>query len=407
MADRNEPSIEFDHHTPEFGQDAPRKFADLRARCPVAHTDSYEGFWVASSYECARAVVSDEKTFTVEKSADGAEGGKLIPTSKHAPSVIPGILDGTAHDRLRRPLRRQFAKRNIESKAAPIAHRVAHALLDELVVRDSFDFADEFSFRLTVGTIFEFVGLDGIEDRCGFIHMLEDAFAIDPEAGRDRDALAMSVSRQYEQAAVHVREIVRLRTTEPQDDLISHMVDPATELTEDEVVDLTLSMLLGGVRTTAASLDNIVVHLAENDDLRERLRADPSLIPNAVDELTRLASVTPLVARTALHDTELGGVPIRKGDRIAALIASANRDDERFPGAEEVKLDRRDGLHLAFGAGIHYCLGIWLAKMELRVALEAVLERMPRFQVVRERIQRYRLVGVNNGFSELPVVPQP
>ena len=183
------------------------------------------------------------------------------------------------------------------------------------------------------------------------------------------------------------------------------MVDPASGLTEEEAVNLSLSMLLGGVRTTAASMDNIMVHLGTHPDLRRQLVEDPDRIPAAVEELTRLAAVTPLVARTAVTDQEFGDVHVEAGDRVAALICSANRDEDRFPDAEQVALDRRGGLHLAFGVGTHYCLGIWLAHMELRVAVDAILRRMPEFEVVGDRVRRYTLVGVNNGYAALPVRP--
>lgn len=399
------PRVDFDHHTPEFGENAAEKFAQLRTGCPMGYTDAHGGYWVASTYENARRVLSDTENFTVEKSADGLRGGKLIPTAPHAPAILPGSLDGPEHDRLRKPLRSIFAKRSIEAKVAPIAARLADGLLDGLVAQDEFDVAREFSFRLTVATIFEFVGLDEVVEPEKFILMLEDAFAIDPEAGGDRDALAAATSRQFAEASDLVRDVVRRRAAEPRDDLVSHMVGPASGLSEDETVNLSLSMLLGGVRTTAASMDNIVLHLGTHPELRQRLVDEASLIPGAVDELTRLAAVTPLVARTAVTDQDFGDVHVEAGDRVAALIASANRDEERFPGAGEVRPDRRGGLHLAFGVGTHYCLGIWLAHMELRTAVEAILRRMPEFEVVTDRVRRYTLVGVNNGFAALPVRP--
>jgi cytochrome P450 len=400
----HEPVVGFDHHTPEFGEDAHRKFADLRARCPMAFSESYDGFWVASTYDTARKVLSDDRLFTVVKSADGTKGGKLIPTSKYAPSVVPGVLDGEEHDRLRRPLRVVFSKAYIERVVEPIARRVADDLLDELVGLDEFDFVDRFSFPMTVDTIFEFVGLD-VADRQQFILMLEGAFAIDPEAGGDRDTLALQMRSQFAEASAHVRAVARDRMEHPRTDLMSHMTAPAAGLDEDDVVSLTLSMVLGGVRTTAASLDHIMLQLDADHELRAALTADPSLIPQAVEELTRISAVTPLVARTALADVDLGGVTIHEGDRIAALIASANLDEHQFPDGGAVKLDRRDGLSLTFGVGTHHCLGIWLAKMELRVAVEAILRRMPEFRVARDRVRRYRLVGVNNGFASLPVRP--
>lgn len=403
----HEPTIDFDHHSAEFAADSTRRFASLRAAEPVSFSEAHGGFWVAASYELVREILSDSETYTVERSADRTKGGKLIPASAKAPSVVPGVLDGEPHDRLRRPLRTLFAKPNIERTVGPVARRLAAELLDELEERDQFDFATEFSFRLTVNTIFEFVGLVEVEDREKFILMLEDAFAIDPEIGADRDNLAGATSKQYDAAEALVRDVVRARTQHPTGDLISHMVADGSELEEDDVVALTLSMILGGVRTTAASLDNMVAHLASHPELREELAADPSLIPAAVEEMLRYFAVTPLVARTVTCDTELGGVALREGDRIAAVLALANLDEAQFPDPDDIDTERSDGMHLTFGLGNHYCLGLWLARLELRVAIEGMLDRMPAYQVVAEGTQRFSKLGVNNGFAHLIVRSRP
>jgi cytochrome P450 len=407
MSADHQPVIEFDHHSKEFAEESVRRFPTMRAgRCPLGHTDSHGGFWVASSYELARQVLSDDEHFTVELSEDRTRGGKLIPTSSKAPVIIPGILDGEPHDRLRRPLKSMFGKANIEATAGPIARRLADELLEGLISRDVFDFAEEFSFRLTVGTIFELVGLDvEVADKGKFILMLEDAFAIDPEIGADRDKLAQSTSGQFAEAEALVRQAVRSRASEPREDLLSKMIDKSTGLTEDDVVALALSIVLGGVRTTAASLDNFIYHLAHQPVLRQELADDPSQILYAVDELMRLYTATPLVARTVTSEVQLGETMLQPGERVAAFMALANLDENQFPEPQEVQLERRNGLHLSFGIGKHYCLGIWLAKLELRTALTAVLSTMPNYSVVDDEARRYKRLGVNNGWSTLPVRP--
>lgn len=401
-----EHAIAFDHHSSDFAEDSVDRFPRLRAELPaMAYSESHGGFWVASSYELAREILSDSETYTVERSADGSKGGKLIPTSAQAPSIVPGVLDGEPHDRLRRPLRALFAKPNIERTVAPVAHRLTEALADDVLAKEVLDFATEFSFPLTVNVIFEFVGLTEVDDREAFIHMLEDAFAIDPEIGGDRDQLAGATSEQFRAAQDLVREVVRARTAESRDDLISKMVDPRTELTEDDAVALTLSIVLGGVRTTAASLDNMVHHLAQHPELRAELVEDPALIPAAVEDMLRYFAVTPLVARTVTEETELGGVTLREGDRVAAVLALANLDEDQFPEATQIDVDRSDGMHLTFGLGTHYCLGLWLARMELRTALEAILSRVPEYEVVESESRRFTKLGVNNGFARLVVRP--
>jgi cytochrome P450 len=402
----HEPVIEFDHHSAAFAADSVERFPHLRETTePLAYSESYGGFWVASSYELTREILSDSEHYTVERSADGTKGGKLIPPSAKAPAIVPGILDGEAHDRLRRPLRSLFAKPYVERHVTPTVEGLVGRLLDEVADLEEFDLAARFSFPLTVNTIFDFVGLEEVDDREKFILMLEDAFAIDPEAGGDRDALAEGAAAQFAAASDLVRDVVRARVQEPREDLLSKMVDPATELTEDDVVSLTLSIILGGVRTTAASLDNMVEYLGTHPELRQELIEDPELIPAAVEDMLRYFAVTPLVARTVTEPVELGGRRLEPGDRVAAVLALANLDDDQFPAPLEIEPGRKDGMHLTFGIGTHYCLGLWLAKMELRTAIGALLERMPDY-AVGDGARRFAKLGVNNGFATLPIRPR-
>jgi len=402
-------AVEFDHHSPEFNRDPVPELAELRRRCPLGYTASHDGYWVATTYANARRVLSEPENFTVERSADGLRGGKLIPTAPHAPLILPGALDGAEHDRLRDPLRRYFLRPYVESRMAGEVAGIVHELASSLRERAEFDFAAEFSFELTVRTIFKFVGLDrDVPDKARFIRMLEDAFAIDPEAGSERDKLAEVTSTQFLEAEAMVTRIVETRraAADPGDDLIGRMVAAEPALTVPEIVSLTLSLVLGGVRTTAATLENVVWHLDADRDLRRELQADRARIPRAVDELVRFYPATPVVARTAVRDVELDGVRIREGDRIAAVIPSANLDDEVFPAADRIDPDRRDGPPLTFGAGIHFCMGIWLAKMELRLAVEGLLDQMPDYAVDRTASRRFERLGVNNGWAKLIVRPR-
>ncbi|RLV47469.1 cytochrome P450 [Nocardioides mangrovicus] len=401
----SEVQIEFDHHSPEFAADSERRFPRLRTvPAALSWSESYGGFWVATSYDLARAVIADQEHFTVERSADGTKGGKLIPTSAKAPAIVPGILDGEAHDRLRRPLRSLFAKAHVDRVVQPTVTALVESFLDEVVDCEEFDFTQRFSFRLTVNTIFEFVGLVEVPDRERFILMLEDAFAIDPEAGGDRDRIAQAAAAEFAAASEMVRAAVRSRVAAPREDLLSKMVDPSTQLSEDDVVALTLSIILGGVRTTAAALENVVEHLARHPELRTELIEDPELIPSAVEDMLRLFAITPLVARTVTQDLELGGQHLKRGDRIAALIATANLDEEQFPVPLEVEPERQDGMHLTFGMGTHYCMGLWLARLELRTAVVGILQRMPDYEI-GAGARRFGKLGVNNGFATLPIRP--
>jgi cytochrome P450 len=406
MATR-EPSIEFDHHSTEFGRTAPALFEDMVARCPVAFSESNGGYWVAASYEHARKVLGDDENFTVRRSADGSSGGLLIPSAAHAPRVWPGELDGADHDRLRRPVRTAFSRGYLERNLAPALDRIIDERIAAISAMPKFDITTDFSFPITVESIFTYVGLQEIEDKPGLILMLEDAFAIDPDVGEDREALAEATSPLFREATARIRAIIDSRRPAPTDDLIGVMLTADPPLSGDEIDALTMSLLLGGVRTTAASIDNVLWHLDDDRDLRQAVIARPEILGAVVDELVRIYSPSPLVARTVVEDIELAGAQLKAGDRIAAAICSANLDPARFGDPATVNPERKDGLHLAFGVGTHYCLGIWLAKLEITHAVGQFLARLPDYAVDRDRAKRYDHTGVNNGWATLPAVASP
>jgi cytochrome P450 len=397
-----EPSIDFDHHSTDFGRTAPGLFEEMVSQCPVAFSPSNGGYWVAASYEHARKVLGDDENFTVRRSADGSSGGLLIPSAAHAPRVWPGELDGPEHDRLRRPLRTAFSRGYLERNLAPALDRIIDERIAAISAMPEFDITSDFSFPITVESIFTYVGLQEIEDKAELILMLEDAFAIDPEVGDDREALAEATSPLFREATARIRAIVDSRRPAPSDDLIGIMLTADPPLSGDEIDAMTMSLLLGGVRTTAASIDNVLWHLDGNHALREAVLADPAILAPVVDELVRIYSPSPLVARTVVHDMELGGAELRAGDRIAAAICSANLDPARFGDPATASPSRKDGLHLAFGVGTHYCLGIWLARLEVTHAVGQFLAALPGYSIDRERAKRYAHTGVNNGWATLP-----
>jgi cytochrome P450 len=402
-----EPSIEFDHHSTDFGSTAPGLFTDMVSRCPVAYSESNGGYWVAASYEQARKVLGDDENFTVRRSADGTSGGLLIPSAAHAPRVWPGELDGPEHDRLRRPLRTAFSRGYLERNLAPALDRTIQERIAVITAMPEFDITSDFSFPITVESIFTYVGLQEIEDKAELILMLEDAFAIDPEVGDDREALAEATSPLFRAATARIRAIIDSRRPAPSDDLIGIMLTADPPLSGDEIDAMTMSLLLGGVRTTAASIDNVLWHLDADRDLRRAVIARPEILGAVVDEVVRIYSPSPLVARTVVQDMELAGAELKAGDRIAAAICSANLDPARFADPAWVNPDRRDGLHLAFGVGTHYCLGIWLAKLEITHAVGQFLAQLPDYAIDRDRAKRYDHTGVNNGWATLPAVISP
>ncbi|HUS61629.1 MAG TPA: cytochrome P450, partial [Acidimicrobiales bacterium] len=171
---------------------------------------------------------------------------------------------------------------------------------------------------------------------------------------------------------------------ELREDLLSHFLHVEVDgdrLTHEEILDICFLFLIAGLDTVTASLDCFFAYLAEHPEQRQRIVADPSIVPAAVEELLRWETPVVAVARVAVVDTELAGCPIQQGDHVMAVLGSANTDEEALADADHVRFDRDGNRHLAFGGGVHRCLGIHLARLELRVAVREWHGRLPEYSV--------------------------
>jgi cytochrome P450 len=182
----------------------------------------------------------------------------------------------------------------------------------------------------------------------------------------------------------YFNEILDQREAERQDDLLSHFIDAEVEgdrLTREDILDICFLFLIAGLDTVTATLDCMFSFLAQHPDHRRQLVEEPALIPNAIEELLRWETPVMGVARVAVQDTELNGCPVKSGDQVMIMIGSANTDETEFSDADEVRFDREVNRHIAFGGGIHRCLGSHLARLELRVALREWHRRIPDYEI--------------------------
>jgi cytochrome P450 len=216
---------------------------------------------------------------------------------------------------------------------------------------------------------------------------LKDGF-IRPESitGRPReheDSVAL-MRRTVASIYDYFEGVIEKRKAEPADDLVSRFLETEVDgerLSHEDVLDICMLFLVAGLDTVSASLDCMMLHLAEHPDERRALVEDPSLIPNAVEELLRWESPVMMTARVATQDAEIAGCPVEKGQRVLVMIGAANTDADEMPDADVVRWDRDVNRHIAFGGGIHRCLGSHLARLELRVALGGWLARIPEYRV--------------------------
>jgi cytochrome P450 len=385
--------VGYDPFSPAAWEDPYPAYRWLRDEMPVHHVAERD-LWVLSRFEDVQAAVSDPARFSSEKGISLAPipFGDAIP-----PNLL--TLDPPRHDQLRRLVSRAFTPRTV-ADLEPRVREVTNELLDELVVDGHMDFMDLAAGLPTI-VIAELLGVPA-GDKEMFRRWVESVITLDPsEMGRGGGGASILDLFAY------LQTVIDERAAERRDDLISALLDAEVDgerLEPGEVLGFTLILLAAGFETTKNLLGNAVWLLDEHGDARARASADPGLMPQVVEEVLRFESPVVGLARTTTRDVEVRGVLIPEGSRVQMNYASANRDDRAFVDAEVFDIDRPDQRHIAFGHGIHFCLGAALARLEGRVGLEEVLRRHPQYAVLgHERLGSAYI----RGFSNLPIATGP
>ncbi|MDX2676554.1 cytochrome P450 [Streptomyces sp. NY05-11A] len=352
--------------------------------------------WLVTRHEDARAVLSDAR-FSSENVRPGFPG--LQPTP---PPRTPGQLfamDAPDHTRLRRLLIPEFTFRRVEQLRPAIA-KITGELLDALVKQDQpADLVEHFTLPLPLLVICELLGVP-YADR-DFIHRQAAAFATvsaGPEAMRAGWAALFG----------YLQELLAAKSGEPGEDLMSKLATERVatgEATPGEAAGLLVQLLIAGHETTASMLSLGVVALLRHPDQLAALRAEKDLVPGAVEELLRYLTVVHIgLRRIATEDVEVGGVTVRAGEGVVVALQAANRDPAVFADPDTLDLTRDAGQHLAFGHGLHHCLGQSLARAELQIALPMLFERLPGLRLTGPATEELAFEGrAVHGVRELPV----
>jgi hypothetical protein len=364
-------ATDFDHTDPAWVGDPFPIWDDLRARCPVAHSDRYGGVWLPTRHEDVSAIAYDTDHF----SSRGVVVAEVKPQAEPPIGGAPPITsDPPFHAFARRLLLPAFAPRPIQA-LEPVTRQLCRDLLDRIGDAAVCDAAIDYAQDIPPAVIARMLGLPPEDDERfrGFIHDVLESITDDEEAVMGKEEGLDSYLDRH--IADHVEH--------PRDDLISYLLDveiEGTRLSPEHVRGTVLLLLIAGIDTTWSAIGAALWHLASHADDRHRLAAEPELMAQAVEELLRAyAPVT--MARIVAEDTELGGRRMAAGDWVLLPFPAANRDPDVFEDAERVVLDRAVNRHAAFGLGIHRCLGSNLARMELTVALEEWMARFPDFEL--------------------------
>jgi cytochrome P450 len=377
-------------------------FAVARAQAPVQWHEGL-GLWLAFRHAEANAVLRDRRLgriWTDKTPADRLESFNLI----HRNAILE--MEPPEHTRLRRLISAAFARGHVE-RLRPWVEELAGSLVEDLVERSGghtpVDVLSGMSEELPVAVIAELLGVPAADRP--LLRPWSNAIVKMYEYGRTTQ-VEEAAERAAAEFVAYLRELAAERRSTPGEDLLTHLVTmrdaDGDRLTEDELVTTCILLLNAGHEATVNVSGNGLLALLEHPDQLARLRADPSLLPAAIEELMRYDSPLQLFERTATEDVEIGGVTVARGQKIAALLGSANRDPDVFADPDTLDIGRTDNPHISFGAGVHFCIGAPLARVELQASFGALLTRTSRLELGGPA--RRRPEFVIRGLHDLPVV---
>jgi cytochrome P450 len=352
----------FDHLSPALAADLHPTLARMRERHPVTWSEEHGGFWVVTGYEDVLAVAQDWRTFS---SAEGVN----VPAPPAKVNAIPEVMDPPAHRAYKRLINAWFTPGVVSRYEGPTRALVTR-LIDRFVAAGRCEFMDAFARPLPGLAFFDQV-LHAPADQ---VAELNELATIASTPGHPERPAA------WRGMAAWITGFVGERRARPPvgdvvDAVLAAEIDGAP-ISDHDVLGVIQLLILGGLETTAGALGQFMIRFCEHPEIPARLRAEPALLPAAVEELLRLDPPFIAIARTATRATDLGGHRVEAGQRVLISWASANRDAGEFACPHAFDPDRVANRHLAFGAGPHRCAGSNLARMNLRIALEELLARL-------------------------------
>ncbi|MEU1042232.1 cytochrome P450 [Streptomyces sp. NPDC005907] len=386
----------FDPWDPAFLADPYPAYAELRAQGRV-HFYEPTGQWLVPHHADVSALLRDRRLGrTYRHRFTHEDFGRTAPPPEHEPFHVlndHGMLDlePPDHTRIRRLVSKAFTPRTVE-ELRPYVHRLASGLVADLVDAGGGDLLTDVAEPLPVAVIAEMLGIPESDraplrpwsaDICGMYEL---------KPSRETAEKAVRASVEFTE---YLRELIEKRRKEPGDDLVSGLIaahDEGDRLTEQEMISTCVLLLNAGHEATVNATVNGWWSLFRHPDQLAALRADRSLVPTAVEELMRYDTPLQLFERWVLDDIEIDGTTIPRGSEIAMLFGSANHDPAVFADPGKLDLTRRDNPHISFSAGIHYCIGAPLARLELGTSLDALLVHAPGLRPVSEPERRPNFV---------------
>ncbi len=361
---------DFDHTDPRWTENPFPIWDELRAHSPVVHTDRFLGCYMPTTYQAVKEIAYDTEHFSSRRVIVRDERPEV--TRNAAPPITS---DPPEHKPAKQLLLPPFTP-DAMKKLEPRVRAICNELIDEFIADGGCDAAARYTKYIPVRAIAHMLGIpEQDSDRfITWIHMILELGI------KDERMLMQAVQEMTEYFAGHIED----RKQRPTDDLISTLMNARDKngqpLDDAHVLGSLRLLLIAGIDTTWSAIGASMWHLAKTPSDRERLIAEPELMPVAIEELLRAYSPVTM-AREVMKETTISGCPVKPGNMVLLSFPAANRDPAVFPDADKVVIDRKENRHAAFGLGIHRCVGSNLARMEMTVAIEEWLKRIPEFRL--------------------------
>jgi cytochrome P450 len=383
------PVVHFDHRSRELSQNRERISRELRAH-PICYTEAWDGFYIVTSYDLARTVFRDTTTFASTKEP-GQTGVAIPPTPV---PLIPAELDPPEQTDIRRVLNPIFSRKAME-ELRPTIMEIVDSALDDVVANGDFDIVHDLADLIPAKVIATFMGFSP-DERETVVLAAQNAMntAQDPERA----------AQGFAQMRETVEDLIARRRAEPADDATSRLIhQDEYEFSADQLFWTIFTLNFGGTENVAALIENILMHLFQDSELRAQLANHPELMPEAVEEFLRFFTPGGGLARTVTRDVDLGGVSLNAGDRVLLWLPSANKDESKFSAPDDFKLGRQERTaHLSFAQGPHFCVGAEMARIEVVHLINEVLRRMPDYWIDVDRSVRFENSGNMYGWWSMP-----
>lgn len=398
----------YDLYSQDFSRHAYEIFSYIRQRNPIMQQAGIDGqtpIWFVSRFEDVEALLKDDRHFSLDfrQAIEADKIPNLRREDKMMDMVNHHLLtkDGEDHRRLRALVSKAFTPQRI-SAMRPRIQAIADQLIDQIQDQGHMDLVESYAFPLPITVIAELLGIP-VEDRNQF-RSWSDIFvrpAITPEAQAAYLQMVMAF-------VGYLQALFAARRRAPKDDLISALLaaeDAGDRLTVEELFSMVVLLIVAGHETTVTLIGNATMALLSNPEVKARLIQHPEQMPQAIEEFLRYdAPVNRALTRFVTEDVELGGHQFRRGDLVIAILGSANRDETHFAEPDSLKIDRDNRSHLAFGRGVHFCLGAPLARLEGEIAINTLLRRLPGlYLTVPAKDLEYRQVPLFHAYSRIPV----